>query len=476
MSALLFLRRLALAVTLTSLGSFGTGCGEAELVQGGALDLQHDYREVPEEFQLEQALGASGRAVIYINFEGQRLRYGGSSSKQNTSWILPQGWTVDIPAFHTGTLGGMNRAQAIARIVDYVRHDYRHWDAVITTQRPTSGDYTMVMVGGHPSLIGEHNNTVGIAPLDYGNPNRNDVVFVFSESIYDLRQVASCISHEAAHSFGLDHVEPQSALMYPTLLPGTLTFQNARVWGKTYFQDQPRILHGLFGSPTGTPPPTLPSPPPQQQDASVYVSQEIPSTLTPGETFLARVTFRNAGTTTWTAGADYGLMAPDSTWGGNHLALGANVAPGQTRTFTFYAQAPSQPGAYTFQWFVTRGGQRFGAASPATTLQVQSTQNRLPHGQFEFADGTWGYGWAWDPDVPSAAIHVDVYVNGQYRGSVKADRNRDDLGRFGVVGRAHGFAFQMPALGPGTHKVEVYAVDHEGQHAYKLPGDFFVSM
>ncbi len=474
------LRRLALAVLFTSVGLFGAACGEGELVHGaGALELHDDYREVPEEFQLAQALGSSGRAVIYLNFEGQQLRYGGSSSKQNTSWILPQGWTVNVPAFHTGTLGNVNRAQAIAQIVEWVRHDYRHWDAVITTTRPTSGDYTMVVIGGRPQLIGESNSTVGIAPLDSGNANRNDVVFVFSESIYDLRQVASCISHEAGHSFGLEHVEPTSAIMYPTLLSGTLTFQNARVWGRSYFQDQPKVLHGLFGSPTGTQPPattpTQPTQPPAQQDGSVYVSQELPQTLTPGEQFLAKVTFRNTGTTTWSAGADYALMAPNSTWGGNHLALGASVAPGQTRTFTFYAKAPAQAGSYTFQWFVTRGGQKFGATSQAATIKVQSTQNRLPQGQFEFADATWGYGWAWDADVGSAAIHVDVYVNGKYVGSVKADRTREDLGAHGVVGKAHGFAFQMPALGAGTHKIEVYAVDHLGQQAYKLPGDFFVS-
>ena len=168
-------------------------------------------------------------------------------------------------------------------------------------------------------------------------------------------------------------------------------------------------------------------------------------------------------------------MAPNSTWGGNFLAVSGNVAPGQTRTFAFYARAPSEPGVHTFQWYLARGGQKFGASSPATSIRVNSTQNRLPEGQFEFADTTWGYGWAWDPDVGSAAISVDVYINGNYAGSVKADRSRDDLGSKGVVGKNHGFAFQMPKLPAGAHKIEIYAVDDKGEYAYKIPGEFFVA-
>jgi len=85
-----------------------------------------------------------------------------------------------------------------------------------------------------------------------------------------------------------------------------------------------------------------------------------------------------------------------------------------------------------------------------------------------------GQGWAFDADAPDAPIWVDIYIDDAYAGSVKADRQRTDLGGQGVSGAFHGFEFGMPGLA-GTHLITAYAVDDGGQLLYKLPGDFHVT-
>ncbi|MGA9522019.1 MAG: NBR1-Ig-like domain-containing protein [Myxococcaceae bacterium] len=450
-------------------------CGESELVQR-TVELHSDFRPVPEQFQLRQALGSSGRGVLFLNFDGLTMRYGASSSKQNTSWIVPQGWSVRIPSFSAQHYGAA-RTQAIQTVVDMVKRDFANWDVVVTTERPSQGDYTMIVIGGSPSLIGEPNGTAGIAPLDIGNPNRNDVVFVFSETLNDLRELATCISHEAGHSFGLEHLQPTSAIMYPVVQPGTLSFQRARIYGRSNVQDQPGILSKLFGAAPGAGSnPTTPKPPvATTEDDAAFVSQEVPASLSPGETFIARLTFRNTGSTTWSGSTGYALMAPDSTWGGDTLMLSGTVAPGATKTFAFYAQAPTTPGQYTFRWTLTVDGAAFGKSSAPVNVTVKSSENQLPAGELEYADAELGRGWAWDPDTSSSAVWIDIYIDDEYAGSVKADQARNDLGAKGVVGANHGFVFGMPTFNGGTHRIEAYAVDDKGEHAYKLPGDFYVA-
>ncbi len=464
-----------LRVSVLLLAAVTAGCGESDLVQS-SVELHSDFRPVPEQFQLRQALGTSGRGVLFLNFDGQSMKYGNSSSRQNTSWLVPQGWSVKIPAFSAQSYG-VSRTQAIAAVVEMVKKDFASWDIVVTTERPTQGDYTMVMVGGSPSLLGEAYGTAGVAPLDIGNPNRNDVVFVFSEVLDSLRELASCISHEAGHSFGLDHLEPRNAIMYPVLQPGTLTFQRARIYGTNSVQDQPGTLSKLFGGAPGSD--AAPSTPSNggasADDDGQFVSQEVPSTLSPGETFIARVVFRNTGDTTWSGSTGYALMAPDATWGGDSLPLNGAVAPGATRTFAFYAQAPSTPGQYTFRWTVTRDGAAFGKSSTPVTITVKGAGNQLPQGELEYADAAMGFGWAWDPDTGKDGLWIDIYIDDEYAGSVKADRARNDLGAKGIVGANHGFVFGMPTFSGGTHRIEAWAVDDKGEHAYKLPGDFIVA-
>jgi hypothetical protein len=243
--------RLGFTVVLASL-TVACGFQEAE-VRAGAL--HGDEVEVPDAFaSSEHALGSSGRAVIYLALDGETVSSGASNARANTSFIVPAGPPVTLPAFDE-TAYGVDRATAISTVLTSVRADFAGYDVEVVTQRPASGAYTMAIVGGSPSALGKPATVAGIAPVDLGNPNRRDVAFVFSAELSTLKQVANCISHELGHTFGLRHLTPQNALMHPTLQPGTGTWQSGTIYGSTTVQDEPAILTGLFGSPdAGTAP------------------------------------------------------------------------------------------------------------------------------------------------------------------------------------------------------------------------------
>ena len=239
-------------VTLVSLSCVACGFQEAE-VRAGAL--HGDEVEVPDAFaSSEHALGSSGRAVIYLALDGETVSNGASNARANTSFIVPAGAPVSLPAFDAAAYG-VDRAAAEAQLLASVRADFAGYDVEVVTQRPTGGAYTMAIVGGSPSALGKGATVAGIAPVDLGNPNRRDIAFVFSAEIATLKQVANCISHELGHTFGLRHLTPQSALMHPTLQPGTGTWQRGTLYGTNTVQDEPAILSGLFGAPdAGTAP------------------------------------------------------------------------------------------------------------------------------------------------------------------------------------------------------------------------------
>lgn len=121
-----------------------------------------------------------------------------------------------------------------------------------------------------------------------------------------------------------------------------------------------------------------------------YVSQSVPSTISPGQTAQVSVTMRNAGSWTWYGDHRLGSQNPQDnfTWGTNRIFLAYPVYPGQDYTFTFNITAPSTPGVYNFQWkMVHDGWQWFGQQSPNVTITVGA-----PGGPQELATGCEAYG------------------------------------------------------------------------------------
>jgi hypothetical protein len=113
----------------------------------------------------------------------------------------------------------------------------------------------------------------------------------------------------------------------------------------------------------------------QAGNGATLVTQSVPNSMQAGKTYSVSVTFKNTGTTTWTAADNYSLGSqnPSDNWrwgfGRVSLAAGESVLPGSYKTFTFNITAPAassaclaknanQPQMITcdFQWGLVQDG------------------------------------------------------------------------------------------------------------------------
>jgi MYXO-CTERM domain-containing protein len=91
---------------------------------------------------------------------------------------------------------------------------------VVTDVRPTSGEYVMNMTG--PLNYGD-GSAGGVAFLDCGNRRPNDITFAFvgQNSPYDASGIASIVGQEVGHAFGLEHVDDERDMLYPSISPSS---------------------------------------------------------------------------------------------------------------------------------------------------------------------------------------------------------------------------------------------------------------
>jgi uncharacterized protein (TIGR03382 family) len=175
---------------------------------------------------IRRALGGGAAQVLYLNFDGVALTQAfNDNAPGNQSQIA--GTTV--PAFAPPPGAKFTRQQGIDAITDRLRGYYHPFNVQVTTTRPTSGDYTMIAVGGGHAIAGEPQGVGGVSPLDCTNANLDNVVFDFSDDqtpdFGGLPQIAITAAHESGHSFGLEHTDNPLDIMYSVAMPST-TIQN----------------------------------------------------------------------------------------------------------------------------------------------------------------------------------------------------------------------------------------------------------
>jgi hypothetical protein len=114
------------------------------------------------------------------------------------------------------------------------------------------------------------------------------------------------------------------------------------------------------------------TPPP---NAAIIVSNDMPTSMTRGQTYTVHVTVQNSGTMTWTAALNYrlGFVGDKPPFGPGRIVLGpsASVAPGQQYIFTFTVTAPNTPGTYTMRYRMLREGIAWFGQTTTTTITVQ---------------------------------------------------------------------------------------------------------
>jgi hypothetical protein len=212
--------------------------------------------------------GTLADQVIWVNFDGATLQKGYSRGQ---SFILCKS-SANIPA------ASLSPAQK-DQILLLVQEHYNKAGAklIVTPNKPALGDFTTMHVGGAYGDLGcRGRGVLGVAPFDVGNSNRNDIGFAFTSGVSDITIIAETISHEAGHSFGLDHVQNSKDLMYASSAPNIEGFLVSRVQGSTRIQDEPAILKQVLGalSPGETQAPETPSTP------TLPTSPSTPSTPT----------------------------------------------------------------------------------------------------------------------------------------------------------------------------------------------------
>jgi hypothetical protein len=139
-------------------------------------------------------------AVIYLNGDGAPVRGGKADDpSQNRASALGEGKRIAVPPF-AGT------PEAWGQIVACVKKGFAPFAVDVVTARPPGDRYSMIVVGGSPSLIKGEGNVGGYAPLGNGF-DRQLVGFVFSDALRDdVAKVCQGVLHESGHLLGLDHV------------------------------------------------------------------------------------------------------------------------------------------------------------------------------------------------------------------------------------------------------------------------------
>jgi hypothetical protein len=122
---------------------------------------------------LTDATATCASRSLYLNFEGQTLTRAAVSdaTRNEASWLLNA--TGTAPAYQAGN---GSRDANIKNIVDRVTSQRAQFPITVVTQRPTSGEYMMVVFGGTATQVGSRFGIVN--ELDCGDLHPNDVAWI----------------------------------------------------------------------------------------------------------------------------------------------------------------------------------------------------------------------------------------------------------------------------------------------------------
>ncbi len=111
-------------------------------------------------------------------------------------------------------------------------------------------------------------------------------------------------------------------------------------------------------------------------------------------------------------------------------------------------------------------------SSVIRTSAATTAATRPPVGRLDGVIAGVVWGWAYDPDAPSASIDVHLYIDGAIVAGIRADRARPDVNQAFGISRNHGFSLTLPARfrDGQRHLLAAYGIDTGGGVNPQLTG------
>ncbi len=169
----------------------------------------------PSEAGLTATSGpqALGDKIIFVNFDGADMNNCGNNDPANNCSTI---WNGVVLPF-TGD------AVQRASIIQVIRSRVDNYGVTVTDTRPQSGDYDMEMVG---NWQGQNPDFAGVAPnIDCFDATGGETSFTLEAST-SADGIAEIVLQEIAHTWGLEHIDEQSDLLFPTTAGSNKTFRD----------------------------------------------------------------------------------------------------------------------------------------------------------------------------------------------------------------------------------------------------------
>ncbi|MBC8072365.1 MAG: hypothetical protein IAG13_28845, partial [Deltaproteobacteria bacterium] len=154
-----------------------------------------------------------GSKILYVNFDGADMNScGNNDPHDNCSYI-----------FDGTVLPYSGDAANRAAVIQVARSRVEDFGITVTDVRPGSGDYDMEMVG---DWAGSSPAFAGIAPGGDCWDNYGGETSFTLEISTSADAIAEVMMQELAHTWGLDHVDEQQDLLYPTTQGTNKTYRD----------------------------------------------------------------------------------------------------------------------------------------------------------------------------------------------------------------------------------------------------------
>jgi len=154
-----------------------------------------------------------GSKILFVNFDGGQMNACGNNDPTNNCTTIFPGTVLPFSG---------DAAQR-ASVIQVARKRVAEFGISVTDQRPGSGDYDMEMVG---NWQGSSPDFAGIAPAGDCWDNYGGETSFTLEVSTSGDAVAEIMLQELAHTWGLDHVNEQQDLLYPTTQGTNKTFRD----------------------------------------------------------------------------------------------------------------------------------------------------------------------------------------------------------------------------------------------------------